>query len=343
MTHKLTPIEQGMVVESIKRGDSFRSVGRRFGIHKNTVKQLYDKFLRTGAIKREIGSGKPKIWSLTDATALKNHVLTSRQGTVAEAHSVMQLRVSRRTAQRMMNSTGYRAMKKTKKPALDESHVKKRLDYALKHRDWTVEDWKKVLWTDETKVNLAGSDGVQYYWDRQSHKSKVIPERGIKKTKKFGGGGVMIWSCFGWDGVGWATRIEGNINGKMYLAILKDEMVKSIAHCIPEELETDWILMHDGAKCHKALDVTTWLEDKDIPILDHPPQSPDLNPIENLWALVKAKIYAKKSSFETKEELFQTFAKEYYSTSVQLCRKLISSMSNRISAVIEAEGHYIKY
>ena len=52
-----------------------------------------------------------------------------------------------------------KAVMKKKKPFLSKKHRKARMDFALTHQHWTVEDWKKVVWSDETKINRLGSDG----------------------------------------------------------------------------------------------------------------------------------------------------------------------------------------
>ena len=55
-------------------------------------------------------------------------------------------------------------MVKKKKPFLDVRHRKRRLAFALKYREWTVEDWKRVVWSGETKINRFGSDGREWVW-----------------------------------------------------------------------------------------------------------------------------------------------------------------------------------
>ena len=83
---------------------------------------------------------------------------------------------------------------KKKKPLLSSSHKKKRLVFALKYQHWTVEDWKRVIWSDETRINRIGSDGQEYVWKR---KKEGLIAREVQGTVKFGGGSLMIWGCIG--------------------------------------------------------------------------------------------------------------------------------------------------
>ena len=50
-------------------------------------------------------------------------------------------------------------MVKKKSPLLSQCHKCEWMDFALSHRHWTIEDWKRVVWSDETKINWLGSDG----------------------------------------------------------------------------------------------------------------------------------------------------------------------------------------
>jgi hypothetical protein len=71
------------------------------------------------------------------------------------------------------------------------------MDFALRHKDWTLEDWKKVVWSDETKINRVGSDGKKWVWKSQGEK---LNDRLVEGTVKFGGGSLMLWvACAGME------------------------------------------------------------------------------------------------------------------------------------------------
>jgi len=116
---------------------------------------------------------------------------------------------------------GMRAVAKVKKPLLKPHHKSARMDFAEKYLHWTVEDWKRVIWSDETKINRFGSDGRQWAWKK---KGERLSERLVQPTVKFGGGSLMMWGCMSWKGVGYATRIEGRMDADLYVSILEDEL-----------------------------------------------------------------------------------------------------------------------
>ena len=98
---------------------------------------------------------------------------------------------------------GMQAVVKKKRPQLP-AHRAKRLAFALFKKDLTVENWKSVVWSDETKVNRVGSDGRKYVWKK---KGEGLSDCLVDGTLKFGGGNLMFWGCFEWKGTGHSCRI----------------------------------------------------------------------------------------------------------------------------------------
>ena len=88
-----------------------------------------------------------------------------------------------------------------------------------------MEDWKRVIWSDETKINRFGSDGKQYVWKK---KGQPLLEREVAPTVKHGGGNIMVWGCMGWNGVGTMVEVEGRMDGKQYVKILEEGLLESI-------------------------------------------------------------------------------------------------------------------
>jgi uncharacterized membrane protein len=120
-----------------------------------------------------------------------------------------------------------KAVVKTKCPFLSAKHCKVHLDFAYAHKDWTLDDWKRVVWSDETKINCFGSDGCKWVWKKPE---KGLSNRLVEETVKFGGGSIMIWGYMTWEGVGYATKIDKRMDSQLYLQILKDELLNSLEH-----------------------------------------------------------------------------------------------------------------
>ena len=102
------------------------------------------------------------------------------------------------------------------------------------------------------------------------------------------------------------------------------------------------IFMHDGAPCHRSRVVKKFWGEKNIRQLDWPGNSPDLNPIENLWMLLKNKVSVKQP---TNAKSLVTAIKEIWTKkiSAEYCKKLTESMPQRIEAVLRSRGGHTKY
>ncbi|KAJ1302891.1 hypothetical protein OPQ81_003190 [Rhizoctonia solani] len=116
--------------------------------------------------------------------------------------------ISTKTVRRALKKAGLKPKKKVKKPKLTPAHIKARIHFAQAHKDWTIEDWKRVLWSDETKIKRLGSDGVHWVWVRPGEE---LSDRMIDPTLGFGGGSLMFWGLYGMDG----DRVWGKVRNPL--------------------------------------------------------------------------------------------------------------------------------
>ncbi|KAG1059327.1 hypothetical protein G6F57_017636 [Rhizopus arrhizus] len=90
-----------------------------------------------------------------------------------------------------------------------KSYIRKQIvnAWAEEHKNWTSDDWRRMVFSDETKVNVYGSDGCKYFWSRPD--DKLQPHH-LDLTVKGGGGSIMVWGCITYDGPGYACWITLN-------------------------------------------------------------------------------------------------------------------------------------
>ena len=139
----------------------------------------------------------------------------------------------------------------------------------------------------------------------------------------------MIWGAMSSAGVGPLCFIKSKVNAALYQEILEHFMLLS-----GDKLhgDADFLFQQDLAPAHSTKTTTNWFADHDITVLDWPANSPDLNPINNLWAIVKRKM--RKTRPNNTDELKTAIKATWASKTPQQCHRLIASMPRRIDAVI---------
>uniref|UniRef100_A0A915ED75 Transposase Tc1-like domain-containing protein n=1 Tax=Ditylenchus dipsaci TaxID=166011 RepID=A0A915ED75_9BILA len=118
-----------------------------------------------------------------------------------------------RTVQNRLMEVGLFGRRPAEKPFISPKNVKERLKFAKDHQNWSVNDWKNVLWSDESKFNMIGNDGKGYV--RRPVNKRFDPKY-TKGTVKFGGGNIMVWGCFSWHGLGPLRLLEGKMDRFQY-------------------------------------------------------------------------------------------------------------------------------
>lgn len=198
------------VLKMIDEGLSERQIQAKTGLHRATVGRIR-KAHRPGLETSK--GGRPKVVPKRLERAIVRSVLSTEAGTAVEAHAAVQevagINFSVETTRNILRQGGLRARVKRKKPLLTARHAKARLQFAQKYGSWTVEDWKRVIWSDETKICRFGSDGRKWGWENVA--SVGIDPRTVQGTIKHGGGNIMVWGCMLASGVGYMCRIDGGM------------------------------------------------------------------------------------------------------------------------------------
>ncbi len=224
--------------------------------------------------------------------------------------------------------------KRATKPLLKQRQCQKRLTWALEKKNWTVAQWSKVLFSDESKFCISFGNQGPRIWRKSGEAQNPCC---LKSSVKFPQS-VMIWAAMSSAGVGPLCFLKSTVNTAIYQEILGDFMLPSADKLYGD---ADFIFQQDLAPAHTAKGTKSWFNDHGVTVLDWPANSPDLNPIENLWGIVKRKMRDTRPN--NADDLKVTVKETWASIPPQQCHKLITSMPRRIEAVIKAKGAPTKY
>jgi len=271
---------------------------------------------------------KPKL-SSEQMEAIVNMAIDTPKTTPREIKHELDLDCSARTVRRVLDEAGLFGRITRVAPPLKEEHIKKRLAFAEGYGNWTLQQWNTVLWSDEMSIRV-GPQG-QHYCQRLIN-TEWFPTHVVEKEKH--AAKVHVWACFSGDGgVRGIEVFEDNLDSELMLAILKKHLLQSASTW---QAGKQWWFQQDNDPKHKSKLVQGWISSKGIDCLDWPPYSPDLNPIENLWASLKKRVETENA--RTTAELKEAVIKHWSSTDDELIAKLVESIPRRLEAVVRNHG-----
>ncbi len=214
--------------------------------------------------------------------------------------------------------------KRATKPLLNQRQHQKHLTWAVEKKNWTVAQWSKVLFSDESKFCISFGNQGPRVWRKSGEAQNPCC---LKFSVKFPQS-VMIWAAMSSAGVGPLCFLKSTVNATIYQEILEHFMLPSADKLY---VDADFIFQQDLAPAHTAKGTKSFndsmamvFNDHGVTVLDWPANSPDLNPIENLWGIVKRKMRDTRPN--NADELKATVKETWASIPPQQCHKLITSM-----------------
>ncbi|RYG94258.1 hypothetical protein EON65_57790 [archaeon] len=151
---------------------TLREISKKTKVKKATVQAVLRKWKQhhTQDLHK---AGRP---ATVDARTIRRLARMTQSGEVSAApelaltaasHGI--IHVSASTARRLLHQEGLQAMHMIKKPLLTREHKKRRLEWTRAHRDWTVGQWKHVIFSDETVIPARSSDVHKVKWAKPTH------------------------------------------------------------------------------------------------------------------------------------------------------------------------------
>ncbi len=214
------------IVALHKDGLDYKKFGNTLKPSCSTVARVIQRFSKTGLTRNRPRKGRSKKLSpcavrQVQKLASKNRRMSAASIALEVAEVEGQL-VSAQTIRHTLQQVGLHGRRPRRKPLLKLAHKKACKQFAEDNLAKSTNYWNHVLWSDESKVNLFGSDGVQHVWWRpgeEYHENCALP------TVKHGGGSIMVWGCMTTAGTGELQFIVGNMDSNMYCDILKQKMM----------------------------------------------------------------------------------------------------------------------
>ena len=341
MPRETSETQKAVIIHLHQQGLGYKIIVKQTGATKSTVRYTIKRFQETGEVKNRLRSGRPPCTSPRERRTLVrlsklNRFASSTELAAKLKDSTGGKQLAASTVRGILVKYGLRARRPRKKPFLNERQRVRRYRWAREHLNWTDEQWRKVIWSDESNFNL------------QNHAGQITVRRGVGEAFKSWAvlptvkhpTTVMIWGCFSFAGLGRIDFCNGRMNAAKYITTLERKLLPSAEDMFGED-NRDWTFQQDNAPCHTARVVKTWFQQNDVTVMEWPAQSPDLNPIENLWQQIKVIVCKQKPTTERrlKECIITAW---HHVIKEERLHTLVNSMKRRCQAVIKAKGNPTK-
>ena len=270
----------------------------------HTAKKIFNRWEIEGSCQNRIRGRPQKKLSTRDINHVSRHIKHDRhqrRQPLSEIINTLQLDVCTKTLKAgIVDKLNLARRIERKKPWLSLAQKQKRLQFAKDHLEWGLEEWRRCGFTDEMTVQTTGNSTHRFVWRSRLSTFKedclgatIIP--GFEKVKVWG---VMRYGKLSELIIIPEDPQHQKMNAKTYRDLIMDGEMYDF--WIEGMEDMGWLLMmEDGAPYHRGLATERRKELEEVGWigwgpLTWPSNSPDLNPIENLWHILKSNIHKQK-------------------------------------------------
>lgn len=200
----------------------------------------------------------------------------------------------------------------------------------------TVAHWNHVIFADESRFPLYPVDGRLRV--RRLAGEELLDDN-LQANVQGRGGSVHVWGAFCFSSVSPLVSLDQNVNGVVYQGILANQLFPFARATFQDNFR----LQHDNAPAHTSRVVQQFLQDNDILVMEQPPLSPDMNPIEHLWDELGRAVRNRNVPPTNLRQLRDALLEEWARIPRQTLENLVASMPRRLAAVIAARGGNTRY
>jgi hypothetical protein len=343
-----SPYVRGQIIGMRDMGAKWVEIEEKLGVPESTCRSIYSRKEDSPEGRSQDRSGRPKSYTKRDERKLVREARLNPTSSYRELSSAANWSSSKRTASRVLSIYNIKKWLAKRRPKLTEDIAKLRVGFCQNWVNATNEETSVIIFSDECSVERGKGRRPMWVFRRPEQKWDKEMINPYPKGKQ---ASVMVWASF-----------SGRKGPSKLVVMTRDEdsarngystwsYCKALDEGLVEYYEPGLKFMQDNAPIHTSALSKLWLEEHGVEVIEWPPYSPDLNPIEHMWKFLKEKL-----NDDYPELLHATGDKDTLSTLmgpmiIEAWRNLPQekldacwkSFQKRCQAVIDAKGWYTKY
>ena len=328
-----SPFTCGRIIGLWEAGVPITEITKQFHTSRQAIQYKIDHYKQTGTGYPQYKKGRPRKLTTSDAKFAVLQLDRGRVQNAGELHREYFQFVHPNTLWNMLKRQGLMSAVRRKVTYLTPLDWRRRRVWAAGVKRWMAEQWKRVVFSDEAKFSMAGSEGRQYCWRRRGD---AFQDRYTKKSWKSGEKSLMVWGCITEHGIGRLICIATTMRAPLYVQILQDGLLGTFHdyHMSPDH----YFFQHDHNPKHTAHLTRTWIHDRHIHLLPWAPKSPDMNIIEHVWAYIDKRLEQRYPLPRSVDGLWEVIQEEWYKVPKSLITTLYESMPRRVAMLKMVKG-----
>lgn len=347
---ELSEATRGRILALYDEGYTYRQIAEKAGVSHSAVQKTVTRYRihhTTASLPR---SGRPPKISARTRRAVLREVRANRSRPYRVVSENLGI-VTPRQVQAIASAAGYHRRVARRKPHIDKPTAKKRLAWASSNEG---RDWDTVAWADEFSIETGEKTSRLRVTRRPGE--EYLPEC-IEPTFQSGRQSLMGWGIIAHGYKGPIIRLEtqpyssgmggrrkgGGITTEDYAKQVIRGPMKDFLEYVEKERGHKMLVVEDGAPAHRGKASQQARHEMGIEQLPHPPRSPDLNPIERLWLLVKTRVAAIPGSKNSLQQLWEAVQTVWEGITIEEINKHTGEMDARVLAVKEVKGRYTRF
>ena len=316
---------------SVCSGRSQQHIAEALQISRRSVQYITKKERELHSVLDRARSGRPRLLTKRGERRL---IITAKKAPTTTARRLQEQcglanAVSLDTVKRRLRRYYLFGRIAVRKPRLTPKQINNRLQWCRQRLNWTATKWATVIFSDECKLEINPNRRM-YVRRRVGDRLRArYVQPSVKNSPS-----VMVWGAIRGDSSRILVRCVGNVDSREYQRILDVGLPALYSHrCLFQQ---------DGAPAHRSESTKAYLTAKQIRLLQSwPSQSPDLSVIENLWNLLKERVFLRQP--KTVDQLWQIAEEEWNKIPNDAIRSLYQSIPRRIEATVAVRGGHTKY